>query len=177
MTPTGSPAWTRSASYAYYGGDTNKHNFLSQGAVDPTTDVSAEEFARMTADLEAVARTAPFATITYLNKDASPAAPTIECVYMQTGVTLVSYAGDTPPAGFPSAARNGTGDVTFTFASSYSDPYSVAGSFSVKHVGADVQAATACRAMPTIVTSTTVQVKCFSGGIAVGDKRVTLEVW
>ena len=31
------------------------------------------------------------------------------------------------------AVRNGTGDVTFTFASSYLDPYSVAGSFALAH--------------------------------------------
>lgn len=176
MTPSGSPAWTRSASFAYYGGDTSKRNFYGQGVVDPQTDVSAEEHARMCADLEAVARTMPFAEITYKNNDTSPAVPTIEIVYMQTGVVLVSYPGDTPPSGFPSAARNGTGDVTFTFASSYTDPYGVSGAFSVKHVGADAQSSSAVRAVPEIVTSTTVRVRCFTGGVAVGEARVTLSV-
>lgn len=177
MTPTGSPAWLRLASYAHYGGDVNKHNFLSQGSIDPTTDISAEEHARLAADMEAVARTCPFAVITYLNNDSSPAAPTIQSVYMMTGVRSTTYAGDAAPTGFPSAARNGTGDVTFTFDSSYTDPYSVSGAFSISHVGTGVQSTTAATAVPEIATSTTVRVRCFAAGVATGDKRVTIEVW
>lgn len=177
MTPTGAPAWTRTTSHTFYGGDVNKTNFLSQGAVDPTTDVVAEELARLAADLEALVRTAPFAVIRYLNNDASPAAPTIEFVCMMTGVRLVSYAGDAAPSGFPSAARNGTGDVTFTFASSYSDDYGVSGSFGVSTAEASPNGQTAFFADADIVTATTVRVKCFdAAGAAIGDKRVTLEI-
>jgi len=176
MTPTGSPAWTRTASHVQYGGDTNKRNFLSQGVIDAQTDVGAAELARIAADMEALVRTMPFAIITFLNSDAAPAAPTIECVYMQTGVQLVSYLGGAAPSGFPSAARNGTGDVTFTFASSYSDPYGVSGSYAVSHAGGTVLSATAA-IVTCETTATTVRVRCFTdAGAAVGDKRVTIEV-
>lgn len=177
ITPAGLPAWTRTANYAAYGGNTSKRNFLSQGVIDPQTDVGAAEFARFTADLEALVRTCPFAVITFLNRDASPAAPIVECVYMQTGVQLVQYPGDVVPSGFPSAARNGTGDVTFTFASSYTDPYSVSGAFAVKHAGATGLWTTAT-IVTTDITTTTVRVRCFTdAGAAVGDRRVTLEVY
>ncbi len=178
MTPTGSPAWTRLVVHTDYGGNVNKRNFLSQGVVDPTTDVGAADFTRACADLSAVVRTAPFAVIRYLNNDAAPAAPTVEFVNMMTGIRLTSYAGGSPPAGFPSAARNGTGDVTFTFASSYSDEYAVAGAFSANHAEAGAMGATAFFPTADIVTATTVRVRCFdAAGAALGDKRVSLEVW
>lgn len=177
MTPTGSPAWTRTTSHTFYGGDVNKTNFLAQGVVDATTDVGAEEIARLAADLAALVRTAPFAVIRYLNNDTSPAAPTVEFVCMMTGIRLVSYAGDSPPTGFPSAARNVTGDVTFTFASSYSDDYGVAGSFGISTAEASANGQTAFFPTAEIVTPTTVRVRCFdAAGVAIGDKRVTLEI-
>ena len=43
-----------------YGGDLNKTNFHGQGSVNARTDVAAEAFCRMTRDLAACARTAPF---------------------------------------------------------------------------------------------------------------------
>src|SRR5689334_20554830 len=115
--PTGAPAWTRTASHVHYGGDVNKENYLSRGVIDATTDVGAAELCRLAADIEAIVRTLPFATITYLCNDAAPAAPTILSVYMMTGIELVSYAGGSPPTGMPSGSRTGTGHNVFTFAS------------------------------------------------------------
>jgi len=130
----------------------------------------------MAADLEAISRTAPFATITYLNNDTSPAVPTIEVVYMMTGVRTTSYAGDAAPSGFPSAARNGDGDVTFTFDASYSDPYSVAGAFAPKHAVGNVHGTTAGEPV-VVISGATVRVRAFNGASALTDKRVTISVW
>lgn len=178
VVPSGLPAWTRTASHEQYGGDINKRNFLSQGVIDAQTDVGAQELARIAADMEALVRTMPFAVITYLNRDASPLPPLVEVVYMMTGVVLVAYSGDAPPSGFPAAARNGTGDVTFSFASSYADPYGTAGQFGAKHAGGMALSASPTIVTAEIVTATTVRVRCATdAGVAVGDRRVTLEVY
>jgi hypothetical protein len=175
--PAGSPIWTRTASHTQYGGHVNKENYLSQGVIDALTDIGAEHIARLAADLEAMARTAPFAVITYLCNDGSPAAPTIETVLMMTGVSLQSYAGGSPPSGFPSAARNGTGDVTFTFASSYADPYGVSASWSPLQAAPTVGGTTAAEAIADI-SGSTVRIRTFNAaGSAVGDKRITVEIW
>lgn len=178
ITPSGLPAWTRTASHSQYGGNVNKRNYLSEGVVDAQTDVGADEFCRIAADLEAVIRTAPFATITYLNNDGVPAAPTIESVYMMTGVRTTSYAGDAAPVGFPSAERNGTGDVTFTFASSYDDAYGVSGDLSLEHGLGTAHGSTFADPTVEVVTAQTIRVRVFdAAGSALADKRVTVEVW
>lgn len=177
MTPNGTPAWTRQTSHTDYGGNANKANYASQGVVDPLTDVGAEAICAIARDLTADTRTAEFAVITFLCNDASPAAPTIESVYMMTGVRTTSYAGGSPPTGFPSAARNGNGDVTFTFASSYTDDYGVSGSYTPRHPDAKVHGSTACFATAEIASATTVRVRVFlHDGTASLDKRVTLTV-
>lgn len=178
--PTGSPAWLRTATHSDYGGNTSKRNFMSRGVVDPLTDVGAEDFVRICADLEAAVRTVPFATLTYLNSDSVPAAPTVQSALLMTGVRVVSYVGDAAPAGFPSAVRNGTGDVTFTFASSYTDPYGVAGTFAISHYGASGSdgAGGIVRVTTERPTATTLRVRCFnSAGAALGNCTVTLRVW
>jgi hypothetical protein len=176
ITPSGAPPWTRQTSHVDYGGNTAKRNYMDQGVTNALTDVGAEDFCRMCSDLAAVARTAPMWVITYLCNDTSPAAPTIQIVYGMTGVRLVSYAGGAAPTGFPSAARNGAGDVTFTFASSYSDDYAVAGAWAPVHVNASVSA-TAARSAQWIVSGSTLRIRVFdAAGATVSDPTVTIEV-
>lgn len=178
IVPAGVAPWVRTVDFAHYGGNTEKSNYLSRGAIDALTDVDAEQFARMTADLAALTRTAPFAVIRLLCNDSSPAAPTIEFVHMMTGVRLTSYAGGSAPTGFPSATRNGNSDVTLTFASSYNDSYSVAGTLSISHVLPTVIGTTVCRAVASIPTSTTVRVKAFDAAdAAISGARIDLMVW
>jgi hypothetical protein len=149
---------------------------LSRGVIDALTDVGAEALCRLAADLEAVTRTCPFATITYLTRDASPGAPTIETAFLMTGIRTTSYFGDAAPSGFPGAARNGNTDVTFTFASSYSDPYSISGAFAPKHATACVHGSAVGE--PTVeISGQTVRVRGFNGGSALLDRRFTLTVW
>jgi hypothetical protein len=131
VVPTGDPAWVRTSSLETYGGHAEKRNHLGQGSIDALTDVSAEEFSRLTADLAAIMRTAPFGSYWFVCNDTSPAAPTIVAVNSMIGIRTTPYEGDAAPPGFPSAVRNGTGDVTFTWDASYTDPYGVAGVFGV----------------------------------------------
>jgi hypothetical protein len=114
ITPDGVPAWVKSGDHTSYGGHINKINYQSQGAVNPRTDVTAEQLCRMAADLAAVMRTAPFAIMTYTHNDAAPAVPTVNEYVAMSGTA-------------PSGVRNGHGDVTFTWSASYSDEYSVSG--------------------------------------------------
>ena len=176
IVPTGLPAWTRTADFTSYGGNTEKRNHLGGGVIDATTDVGAEDFSRMVADLAAVVRAAPMWVLTYLNMDASPAAPTIQVAHGMTGVRLLSYVGSSAPVGFPSAVRNGVGDVTFTFSGTYLDEYGVSGTFAVANAEASCNSTGAYIAVAQIVSATTVRVRCFSGGSAVSDQRVTLVV-
>lgn len=177
MIPSGSPAWTRQSSHTDYGGDSGKSNYASQGVVDPLTDVGAQGICAIARDLTAASRTADFAEITYTNSDGSPAAPTVHAAHMMTGVRVTSYLASSPPTGFPSAARNGTGDVTFTFSASYLDDYGVSGALGIQHASANVHGSAACFATTEIVTSTTVRVRVFlHDGTASADKKVTLTV-
>ncbi len=178
IAPAGSPAWTRAASHTFYGGNVNKENYLSRGAIDPLTDVAAEEFSRAQSDLAACARTQPFAVITLQCNDTSPAAPTIWSVLMMTGVRLTSYPGDTPPTGFPSGARNGTGDITLTFASSYLDEFGVSGSFAPIQAKGTGASGSTFVGVTCEISGVTVVVRCFdSAGAAVADKYATITVW
>lgn len=176
-TPAGLPAWSRTADHTVYGGHLQKQNYQSQGVVNPRTDVGAEAIARLAADAEATTRTCPFLVATYSNSDTSPAAPTIESIYMMTGVRTSSYLGSAPPTGFPSAARNSTGNVTFTFAASYADPYGIFYPFTPLHVTLGMHG-TSFMDATWVISGSTVTVACFdAAGAALGDRRVTLVVW
>lgn len=177
VTPTGSPAWVRTADHTNYGGNTEKRNYQSQGVVNPETDVGAEDFARLAADVAAVARTSPFCVITFLQDDSTPDDPTVEYVNMMTGIRTTSYDGGTPPSGFPTVTRNGDGDVSITFESNYSDDYAVSGAFTPKHASGNAHGSTAatvsCSVSGSVVTALTFD----AAGAAETDKRVTVEVY
>ncbi len=177
--PTGSPLWLRTVDFGHYGGHASKANYLSRGAIDALTDVSAEQFSRLTADAAALARVVPFCTLTVeCNDSGTPAVPTFLYVHMATGARLVSYEGNAAPTGFPSGSRNGTGDITITFASSYNDPYSVAGAFSISHAKAGMIHTAVARAVAQVATSTTVRLRAFDAAdAALADAKITLQVW
>jgi hypothetical protein len=177
IVPSGSPAWARTADHSHYGGHVAKKNYQSQGVTNPRTDVGAEAIVRQAADTAAAVRTAKFASITFLNNDGTPDAPTIESVEMMTGVLEADYEGDAPPTGFPGATRSGTGHVVFTFASTYTDEYGVVAAFAPRRAHATGHGATFVNCTAT-VSGQTVIVRCFdAAGTALADKRVTLTVW
>lgn len=186
VTPTGLPAWSRTADHTIYGGHTQKANYASQGVVNPRTDMGAEAIARLAADLAAVVRTAPFCVLTYLNQDtthlvngvptAGAAAPYVESAYLMTGVRTSPYTADVAPTGFPSAARNGTGDVTFTFAPTYTDPYGIEHAFTPTHVVLGFHG-TAFLDATWVISGSTIRIRCFdSAAAALADRRITVKV-
>lgn len=164
--PSGQPVWLRTSDFQTYGGHTQKQNHLGQGVIDALTDVGAEQISRFFADAASVARVAPFATITFTCNDSSPAAPTILAVNGMIGVRYTSYEGNAAPAGYASAARNGNGDVTFTFASAYSDPYGVSGAFALSHPRASIVGPDGGSAPCEKLSDTTVRVRAYD---AVGN--------
>lgn len=178
VVPNGLPAWTRTASFEQYGGDVDKRNFASRGAINPKTDVGAEAFSRMVADLAAVARTAPFLVARVRCNDSfSPGPPSIEWCAMMTGIRAVSYVGNSPPAGFPAFARNGDGDITITLAASYVDPYGVAGAVSIQQATAQLNGSLAGTATGEPLTATTARFRAFvAAGTAKQDARMTITI-
>lgn len=177
-TPSGTPAWARANDHTTYGGDLNKENYMGIGIVDAQTDVGAEQLCRMAADMSAMIKVAPFAVITYLNRDTAVAAPLVESVMMQTGVTGASYEGDTPPAGFPTAAYVSAGISTFTFDASYSDAYSVAAAWTPS------SAIATCHDIPGDMVNVSISGSVVTCEVVVGSTgnpdsnvRSTLVVW
>lgn len=177
-TPAGSPLWVRSADHTSYGGHTAKRNYQSQRCINPLTDVGAEHITRIAADLAAIGKTVPFCVLTFLARDTTPADPMVEsCQMLPSGIASGSYVGSSPPSGFPSVVRNADGDHTITFASSYSDAYSVAGGFGVR----------AAKASPHGATAFSTTVEFTAGGqtvrvyskttVAYQNGRVTVTVW
>lgn len=176
--PTGYPYWVRATGFGNYGGNVNKRNHLLQGAIDPETDVTAEQLARLSADMAGVARVAPFATLTITCNDTSPAAPTVNMALLATGVNLVGYAGDSAPSGFPSAARVSDGKFTLTFGSSYSDDYSVSGSFDARAAMASQLSTALGSAVVSRDSATQLTVAAFdAAGAADADAVVSVVVY
>lgn len=183
IVPTGSPAWVRNADHTTYGGNTAKTNWHSQGVTNAQTDIGAEAFVRMCEDLSAVVRTAPFCVLTLVCDDVTPGPPTVFAINQMTGVTVTSYVGNAPPAGFPSAARNGNGDVTITWATSYTDSYNVSGNVNILHADVGPLSATAALASYQRVDVNSdglfeaVRVRNFNtGGTALSNAQFTLSV-
>ena len=176
VTPTGDPLWARTASHDIYGGHSDKGNYQSQGAINPKTDVTAEEFSRIVEDLAAAARVAAFCKLRITCNDTTPAAPTFEWVRMSTGVRETSYEGDSPPSGFPSGARVSDGVVTITFASSYSDAYGVSHAFTPAQVEA-YGASSGVAYVTHSISGNTVQLNAYDASeVAVADASMTAEV-
>jgi hypothetical protein len=169
-TPNGHPAWIRSNDHTTYGGNINKHNWQGQGPVNAQTDPDAQEFCRMAEDLACCARIADFAEITWTCNDGTPAAPTINSANLMTGVTT-SYEGDAAPAGYPSGARNGDGDCTFTFPSSPTDDYGVSEALVICHAlaGSGVTGTYATY----VISGATVRVRIITASSGVGTQDAT----
>lgn len=158
IVPTGSPIWARTAEIQDYGGSVDKRDFLDRKGIDALTDVNAAQFARLTADLTAAARTAPFATIK-IRLRPSGWTPVVEFVQMATGVRLTSYDGDYPPNGYPRVVRNNASDITITFDASYADPYGVTAPLAISHAFADAQRSAQTLSTPQILSGNSIRVR------------------
>jgi hypothetical protein len=187
IVPAGQPAWTRATTFDQVGGHENKQDFGGRKGLDALTDVNAEQFARLTADVPAMVRTAPFCILSFGCIDTPSGAPpvlggyydgaivTSGGVHMMTGVRMTAYAGDEPPAGYPSAVRVSNGCIDITFAASYTDAFGVEGAFSITQVKPGCAVATAVqRVVATVTSSTTVRVSVFDAADApVPNARVS----
>jgi hypothetical protein len=174
------PAHARSADFTSYGGDVNKRNYLGEGNVDPETDFGAADLNRTAADLASVVRTIPFCVITFTQDDTGTADPTVNKVFMQTGVRTSDYDGGAPPSGFPSVTRNNDGDVTITFSSSYADPYGNTATLNLASAeGGTSDGGAAAVVSSTVATASTVNVLTFvaSSGAAATDRAVTVVIY
>ena len=128
ITPTGVPAWVHTNDHTAYGGDVNKENYAGERSVDAQTDFNAAELCRVAADLEALARVAPFATITYTQDDSGLNDPTIDAYDAMAGTD-------------PTLTRQSDGVVQLAWETKYEDPYGVEGDIHIAHVEATVAGA------------------------------------
>ena len=176
VVPTGSPAWTRTASFSDYGGAVEKQNYLSRGVIDALTDIGAEEYSRAASDLAASARTSPAFVIRLTCNDAVPDAPTVHSVLGMIGVNTTGYDSGTPPGSFPGGARNSAGNISLFFETSYTDEYGVPGSFTVS--GATATCETPGVMVGAAVSGNTVNVVFVDAdGSPVSDATGTVVVW
>ena len=177
ITPTGAPSWVRNSDHTTYGGHANKINYQGQGKVNARTDVGAEEFTRLAADLAALMRVGEFCNVTFTARDAGVLDPLVTKVTMQpSGVVTVSYAGGSPPTGFPSVTRVADGNYLITFAASYLDAYGVSGAWQPVHAMGGVHGSLG-RDVGTTVGVSAVQVYVTSGGVAAPDETVSVSIW
>lgn len=119
-TPTGGPAWTRSADFATYGGHLEKANFQGEPVINPKTDVDAGHLQRLSADLAALTRVAPFCQMSFSAVAAGSTVTVHECRLM-TGVTAAAYDGAAPPAGFPGVTHVSAQVLAIEIGGLYSD--------------------------------------------------------
>lgn len=148
--PTGSPAWTRTATAETYGGHAGKRNLGGVGAVNAKTDVTAEEWLRMSSDLARVVHSAPVCLISLeYTYSGGVLTVTSATVTPQWGDTE-TYPGDTTPGpSYPSFETNVAAPsdliISFPGITSFSgewyltpyDDYGVPGRFQL--TSADVQ--------------------------------------
>jgi hypothetical protein len=165
ITPAGAPAWVKTNDHTTYGGDVNKQNYQSRGAVNPLTDVTAAQFCRLAADIAALQLVAEFATITYQCNDSVPGAPTI--LYYDGMVGTL-----------PTPTRNGNGDVTWVWSATYNDDYGITGALNIAHAMTTLQGSTAGSAPYQRVNGQTIRVTAANGaGAGMVDPVVTLTVY
>lgn len=135
-TPSGTPPWLHESDSSTYGGNTDKTNYQGQDVVNPKTDISAEAFLRLAADVAAIQRVMPLGTFGIQCDDTTPADPTVTFANLASGNGTVTYAGGSPPSGYPTVTRVSDGRVKFTFPTSLSDDHGVNGT--VHLIGAEV---------------------------------------
>jgi len=177
-TPTGDPAWARTSDASTYGGHPEKRNYAGQDSVNPKTDVSAQEFIRLCADVAGLARVAPFAVITLTCNDTTPAAPTINSARQMNGVSTNGYPGDAAPVGFPAGARVGDGSVTLTWPEEQLDDYGVPYDLDAVHAVASVvgEAGYGHVSITRVNGYTWTLAAIDDAGAAIDDAQITLEI-
>lgn len=173
ITPTGSPVWLRQNDHTKYGGDTNKKNYQSRGAINAQTDLTAENVCRIAADMAAIGKTAPFCSFIAVFDDSNPGNPSI------AASSYLTMAGS-----IPTAVRVGDGHAYFDWDASYTDDYSQAGDFNIVGVQVSLEGSSAGAAVWEIEDDNTdglnerLVVRVFdAGGAARTSPTVGITVW
>ena len=125
--PGGNPPWMRTMSAASYGAHASLRDYGGTGAINANTDITAEQYKRLAADVAAAAMVAPLAVLT-LRWTVSPNAVFVASVVPQWApAVFVEYAGSSPPSSvYPSVTLMGN-VFTVTFPSTATDDYGVSG--------------------------------------------------
>ena len=176
-TPAGLPAQTRTASIESYGGHLEKRDYQAMGVVNPRTDVGADGFMRMTADLAAVARVAPFCVLTVQCNDTTPAAPTVLRIQQMGIISMAGYEGDSPPnAALPTLARVGDGQFTIAWPATTTDDYGISANVDLVHFFGTPQGGAEGDADAEFSDGQTLAVHITDSGGDMADGIVTIEV-
>ena len=170
VTPAGDPAWTRTAGADTYGGISTLRNLGDIGAVNAKTDVTAEEYLRISSDLARCVQTAPLfwmrMTLEF-DSGAFLSAAVTQCCAQWSGPSG-SYDGATPPStSWPTVASGGSAAVIVSFpglvsgsALSAADDYGVAGAFSLSAASASG----ASGDLPATITPTSITISSIPDG-------------
>jgi len=132
----------------------------------PQNGLTAEQFARMASDLAAIARSSPFARMTYSG------APVIEAYTGWNGIASAFVAGVTPT---PTIV--GVGHFIWTWPVTYLDEYQVVHHPFIRHARATIHGAAAGYADVQIDLARSVRVRSFLAPAAPAALRVSLKVW
>ena len=172
ITPSGLPAWTRTADHTSYGGSTSKANYQGQGAVNPRTDVTAEDLCRLAADLAACVRTSAFCELRIVCQDSgTPADPEVSYCYGMAGEA-------------PTATRLGDGAVRLEWPTAPADEYGVTAAVHVVGALGSVESSTVAGAVTSVPAdgdadgyAERLDVYAWDGAAAAADAVIHLLVW
>lgn len=136
---------------------------------DPTTDLAAAYFNKLSASVAAMTHTAPRAVRRFVGNATTPTDPT-------SGFVHDSLWGSTSGVN-PTIVRNGTGDYTITWATTQTDELGVTHSLNFRYAKGWAEGATAYHVQCSCPTLNTVNVKVFNAtGTANDAAGVTLVV-
>lgn len=179
VTPAGVPFWARTNTFSHYGGHASKSEYAGIAALGGDTDLAAADFNRLSTDKAATARTTPFCIINYTTRESTSDDPLVNYVALPSGVYTGSpYDGAYPPTGFPTVTLSGTSALV-TLASSYTDLFGIAQTFSLTRAKATLNEITiGLIAKITVVTTTTVATEVMNASaLRQQDKTLTVEIW
>jgi hypothetical protein len=176
VVPSGSPYWSRTNTFAHYGGSASKSDYAGIPALGGDTDLAAEDFNRGPTDLAACSRSQVFCV---LQLDGSTDPPSVNYAALPTGVYLGEpYPGDNPPSGFPVVVRTASG-YTVTVADSYLDSYGIEQTVSITGARVTVASLTIGEAATAEKSSDTeLAIEAFDeNGTALSGETLTMEIW
>jgi len=129
---SGYPPWSRATGVGYYGASEGLHDYMHLGAPNVLDSVTAEQYAALAQAQAFISSTAPMFVLHVVAAD--PADPTVTALSMAGG--SATYAGGSPPTGFPAVERVSNGEYTITVAADYADTDGEIGTFDPNFSGA-----------------------------------------